>query len=81
MTNGTINSQISLPKQYVRLRILNAEIDRGYNLGFSDNSSFQVIGNDGGLLNAPITTTRVKLMVGERVEIMVNLSNDAEERR
>jgi len=77
MTNGTINPQISLPKQYVRLRILNAEIERGYNLGFSDNRSFQVIGKDGGLLNAPITTTRVKLMVWERVEIMVNLGNDA----
>lgn len=77
MTNGTINPQISLPKQFVRLRILNAEIERGYNIGFSDNRSFQVIGNDGGLLNAPVTTTRVKLMVGERVEIMVNLGNDA----
>ena len=77
LTNGTPNAQVSLPKQYVRLRILNAEIERGYNLGFSDNRSFSIIANDGGLLNAPVSVTRVKLMVGERVEILVNLGNDA----
>jgi blue copper oxidase len=77
LTNGTPNAQISLPKQYVRLRILNAEIERGYDLGFSDNRTFYIIANDGGLLNAPVSATRVKLMVGERVEIMVNLGNDA----
>ena len=76
LTNGTPNAQISLPKQYVRMRILNAEIERGYNLGFSDNRTFYIIANDGGLLNAPVAVTRVKLMVGERVEIMVNLGND-----
>ena len=79
LTNGTPNAQYTLPKQFVRLRILNAEIERGYNLGFSDNRTFYVIGNDGGLLNAPVAitgTNRVKLMVGERIEIMVNLGND-----
>ena len=77
LTNGTSNAQISLPKQFVRLRILNAEIERGYDLGFSDNRTFYIIANDGGLLNAPVSATRVKLMVGERVEILVNLGNDA----
>lgn len=75
LTNGVPAAEVSLPKQYVRLRILNAEIERGYNLGFSDNRTFYVIGNDGGLLNAPVAVTRVKVMVGERVEIMVDLSN------
>jgi blue copper oxidase len=77
LTNGTPNAQVSLPKQIVRLRILNAEIERGYNLGFSDNRTFYIIANDGGLLNAPVAVTRVKLMVGERVEILVDLRNDA----
>lgn len=77
LTNGTPNAQVSLPKQYVRLRILNAETERAYNLGFSDNRTFYVIGNDGGLLNAPVAVTRVKLVVGERIEILVNLGNDA----
>jgi blue copper oxidase len=77
LTNGTPNAQISLPKQFIRLRILNAEVERGYDLGFSDNRTFYIIGNDGGLLNAPVAATRVKLLVGERVEILVNLGNDA----
>jgi bilirubin oxidase len=76
LSNGTPSAQISLPKQFVRLRLLNAEIERGYDIGFSDNRTFYIIGNDGGLLNAPVSVTRVKLMVGERVEILVNLSND-----
>lgn len=77
LSNGTLNPQISLPKQFVRFRILNADVERGYNLGFSDNRTFYVIGNDGGLLNEPVALTRVKLMVGERIEIMVNLGSDA----
>lgn len=77
LTNGTPNAEINLPKQFVRFRILNADIERGYNLGFSDNRTFHVITNDGGLLNAPVPVTRVKLMVGERVEILVNLGTDA----
>lgn len=80
LTNGTPKAQYTLPKQMVRLRILNAEIERGYNLGFSDNRTFYIIANDGGLLNAPVAitgTNRVKLMVGERIELLVDLSNDA----
>jgi len=76
LVNGTSNAQVNLPKQFVRLRILNAETERGYNLGFSDNRTFYIIANDGGLLNAPVPVTRVKLMVGERIEILVNLAND-----
>ena len=77
LTNGTANAQISLPKQFVRFRILNAEVERAYNLGFSDNRTFYVITNDGGLLNAPVPVTRMELAVGERVEILVNLGSDA----
>lgn len=77
LTNGISSSQITLPKAFVRFRILNAEIERGYNLGFSDNRTFYVIGNDGGLVNAPIAVTRLPLMVGERAEIMVDLGGDA----
>ena len=76
MVNGTLHAQVSLPKQFVRMRILNAEMERGYNLGFSDNRTFYIIGNDGGLLNAPVSGTRIKLLAGERAEIMVDLGGD-----
>jgi bilirubin oxidase len=77
LTNGTMHAKVDLPAQVVRLRILNVETERSYNLGFSDGRTFQVIGTDGGLLNAPVPVTRVKLFVGERVEILVDLSGDA----
>ena len=82
LTNGTLNGQITLPKQVVRLRILNAEIERGYNLGIVNstgtpvNRTFYVIGNDGGLLNAPVAVTRLPVHVGERYEILVDLSGE-----
>jgi len=74
--NGTLDPEVSLPSQFVRLRILNAEIERGYNLGFRDNRTFYVIATDGGLVDKPIPITRMKLMVGERVEILVDLGQD-----
>ncbi len=80
LTNGTMNAQITLPKQVVRLRFLNAEIERGYNLGIVNSSgitkTFYVIGNDGGLLNAPVAVTRLPVHVGERYEILVDLSGE-----
>ncbi len=76
LANGTLSAQVSLPAQFVRLRILNAEIERSYNLGFSDGRTFHVIATDGGLVNAPIAVTRVVLAVGERVELLLNLTTN-----
>ncbi|MBK8735204.1 MAG: hypothetical protein IPL98_04655 [Saprospiraceae bacterium] len=63
-----------MPAQVVRFRILNAAIERSFNLGFSDGRNFAVISSDGGLLNAPVTVTKYLLHAGERIEILVNLS-------
>ena len=76
VVNGTLNAQVTLPKQYVRIRMLNAEMERSYNLGFSDGRTFYQIATDGGLVNAPIALTRLVLAVGERCEILVDLTND-----
>lgn len=76
VVNGVLNPQVTLPKQYVRIRILNAEMERSYNLGFSDGRTFYQIATDGGLVNAPVALTRLVLAVGERCEILVDLSND-----
>jgi FtsP/CotA-like multicopper oxidase with cupredoxin domain/arylsulfatase A-like enzyme len=72
MVNGVLSPQFTIPSQVVRFRILNAAIERSYNLGFSDNRSFFVITSDGGLLNQPISLTRYLLSPGERIEILVN---------
>ena len=75
LTNGTPGAFVTLPANVVRLRILNAEIERSYNLGFSDDRTFWVIATDGGLVDAPIPVTRLPMSVGERYEVLVDLSD------
>ena len=74
LVNGTPRPYLNVPSQMVRLRILNGSSARVYNLGFSDNRNFYVIGSDGGLLPEPYLTNRVLLSNGERVEIIVDFS-------
>lgn len=76
MVNGTMNPYLKVPKQVVRLRLLNASADRSYNFGLSNNANFHVIASDGGLLEQPYTTKRLVLSVGERAEVLVDFSND-----
>ena len=74
LVNGTSNPMLNLPSQVVRLRLLNASQERNFNFGFTANKTFYVIGNDGGLLNAPVSVTRIRLSPGERAEILIDLS-------
>ncbi len=76
LTNGTMNAQFTFPKQMVRLRLLNSEIEREYNIGFNDGRVFYVIGNDGGLLGAPTPVTQLIMAPGERYEILVDMTRD-----
>jgi bilirubin oxidase len=75
-SNGTMNAQFTLPRQMVRLRLHNSEIERDYNIGFNDGRTFYVIGNDGGLLSAPVPVTHLIMAPAERYEVIVDLTND-----
>jgi len=74
LVNGTIDPFVEMPAQVVRMRILNGAGERTFNFGFTNNKQFYVIGTDGGLLSAPVQTTRIRLSPGERAEILVDLS-------
>lgn len=76
LTNGIMSATTALPRQLVRIRILNAEIERGYNIGFNDNRPFTIIGTDAGLLSKPDTVTRLYMLPGERIEFLLDLSKD-----
>lgn len=76
VVNATVNPYLQVPKQLVRLRLLNGSTDRTYNLGLSDNRSFYLITTDGGLLSQPYPMTRLRLSTGERAEILVDFGND-----
>ncbi|MBL7948648.1 MAG: multicopper oxidase domain-containing protein [Bacteroidia bacterium] len=74
LINGVPNAYLDVPSRIVRLRVLNGSNARVYQLGFLDNRTFQVIGNDGGLLAAPVTVSRLLLSNGERAEILLDLN-------
>lgn len=64
----------NFPAQVVRMRLLNASGERAFNFGFSGNKQFYQIASDGGLLDTPYLTTRVRLAPGERAEILLDLT-------
>ncbi|MEO8590715.1 MAG: multicopper oxidase domain-containing protein [Flavobacteriales bacterium] len=74
IVNGVRNAVATVPAQVVRLRCLNGTSERTLQLGFSNGLAMQVIGTDGGLLAAPVQRTRLQLMPGERVELLVDLN-------
>ncbi|MFN5879371.1 MAG: multicopper oxidase family protein, partial [Flavobacteriales bacterium] len=74
MVNGTLDPVVAVPAQVVRFRVLNGSSMRTYNLGLSNGQTFYQIGSDGGLLEAPVSLTRLKLSPGERAELLVDFS-------
>jgi FtsP/CotA-like multicopper oxidase with cupredoxin domain len=74
MVNGTIDPYVEVPAQMIRLRLLNGASERTFNLGLSTGATFHQIASDGGLLNAPVALTRLRIAPGERAEILVDLS-------
>lgn len=75
MVNGTVDPFLDIPAQVVRFRVLNGSSQRVYNLGFEGNLPFKIIGTDGGLLTAPVTKTRYKIIPGQRVDILLDASS------
>ena len=75
MVNGTVNAYLPVPAQVVRLRLLNASSERVYNVGLQGNLGFFQIGTDGGLLDAPVALTRLRIAPGERADLLVDFSS------
>lgn len=71
LINGTYDPYLEVTANQVRFRLLNGSNARAYNFGFTDGRSFQLVANDAGLLNEPVTLDRFMLSPGERAEIVV----------
>jgi FtsP/CotA-like multicopper oxidase with cupredoxin domain len=71
LVNGTWDPHLEVTTERVRLRLLNASTARVYDYGFADGRTFQLVGTDGGLLEAPADLDRVQLSPGERAEVVV----------
>ncbi len=73
MVNGTVDPLFIAPAQVVRLRLLNGSSMRSYVLGFSNNMIFYQIATDGGLIENALAMNRIRLVPGERVELLIDL--------
>lgn len=74
LVNGTLEPYLDVTTDIVRLRILNGSSARVYDFGFDDARPFDLVGSDGGLLEAPLSTDHVQLAPGERAEIVVRVA-------
>ncbi len=74
MVNATLDAQLDVPAQVVRLRLLNGSSQRAFNFGLSGNAPFYLIATDGGLLSEPVELTRLPLSPGARAEILIDFS-------
>ncbi len=77
LVNGTAGALLDVSTSVYRMRVLNGSNARMYNLGWSNNMKFKLIGTDGGLVDAPIELSSMILAPGERAEILVDFGGMA----
>ena len=75
MVNGTLSPFFEAKTDKIRLRILNGSNARLFNLAFNDGREFLQIASDGGLLGKPVPLRRLMVTPGERVELLVDISD------
>ena len=74
LVNGVHAPFLQVATQMYRLRILNGSNARIYNLALSNSADMILIGNDGGLLQQPVTLKDILIGPGERLDVMVNFA-------
>ncbi len=74
MVNGKVWPNMNVNQGQYRFRILDASNSRFYNISFSNNMPFTLIGIDGGYLKSPVTTTSTLFSPAERIDILVDFS-------
>ncbi len=74
MVNGKVWPNMNVNQGQYRLRLLDASNSRFYNISFSNNMPFIIIGSDGGYLKTPVTATSMLFSPAERVDILVDFS-------
>ncbi|MCP2296724.1 Multicopper oxidase with three cupredoxin domains (includes cell division protein FtsP and spore coat protein CotA) [Nocardia amikacinitolerans] len=72
--NGVAWPSLPVRRTLYRFRLLQASNSRTYTFEFDNRMPFWVIGNDLGLLDAPVPTTAVRLSSGERADLLVDFS-------
>lgn len=76
LVNGIHAPFLNVASGWYRLRILNGSTARVYNLGLTGGKSMVIIGSDGGLLRSPEPVSNIILGPGERLDVLVDFSQD-----
>jgi cysteine-rich repeat protein len=74
LVNGKVWPYLDVAKGKYRFRLLNGSNSRTFTLSLSSGASFQQIGSDGGLLQAPVTLQELTLTPGERADVVIDFS-------
>jgi spore coat protein A len=74
LVNGKLLPYMDVEPRRYRLRIMNGSNGRFYRLSLANKAEMQVIGNDQGLLSAPVAVKRVPLAPAERVDMVVDFA-------
>jgi spore coat protein A, manganese oxidase len=74
LVNGKLTPYLEVEPRKYRFRLMNGSNGRFYRVSLSDRSEFHVIGNDQGLLHAPVTVRRVPLAPAERADIVIDFA-------
>lgn len=77
IVNGAYNPYKTVKAGWNRLRIINGSNARVYNLAFNNQQDFFVIGSDAGLVSSPEMVKNILLSPGERIDMLVDFTNEA----
>ena len=79
LVNGKLFPYLEVEPRKYRLRLLNAANGRFFQPSFSNEQKFHAIGNDQGLLAAPIEIDNFVFAPGERMDLVVDFRDHAGE--
>ena len=74
LANGKPRPYFPVEARKYRLRFLNSSNHSPFSLQLSDGSTMQQIATDGGLMAAPVPTTRIDISSAERAEVVIDFS-------
>lgn len=77
VVNGVAYPKHDVARAVYRLRVLNGSNARVFRLALGNGAPMTVIGNDGGLLEAPEEVERIELGPAERVDVLVDFQQIA----
>ena len=74
LVNGSPQPYFQVEPRKYRFRMLNASNDDFYSLALSNSQAMVQVGNEGGLLAAPVSRTTISLAPAERADVVIDFS-------